>query len=79
VRVVKEPVGVVAAITPWNAPLVLLCYKVAAALAAGCTIVAKPSPETPMDAYILAECIEQAGLPPGVFNVIPGGRETATI
>ncbi len=75
-RVVKEPVGVVAAITPWNAPLVLLCYKVAAGLAAGCTIVAKPSPETPMDAYILAECIEAAGLPPGVFNVVPGGRET---
>ena len=47
VRVVKEPVGVVAAITPWNAPLVLLCYKVAAALAAGCTIVSKPAPETP--------------------------------
>ncbi|HET8697805.1 MAG TPA: aldehyde dehydrogenase family protein, partial [Gammaproteobacteria bacterium] len=76
VRVVKEPVGVVAAITPWNAPLVLLCYKVAAGLAAGCTIVAKPAPETPMDAYILAECIEAAGLPPGVFNVIPAGRET---
>ncbi len=71
-RVVKEPIGVVAAITPWNAPLVLLCYKVAAGLAAGCTIVAKPSPETPVDAYILAECIEAAGLPPGVFNVIPG-------
>lgn len=76
VRVVKEPVGVVAAITPWNAPLVLLCYKVAAGLAAGCTIVAKPSPETPMDAYLLAECIEAAGLPPGVFNVVPAGRET---
>src|SRR5690554_2820144 len=76
VRVVKEPVGVVAAITPWNAPLVLLCYKAAAALAAGCTVVAKPSPETPIDAYILAECIEAAGLPPGVFNVIPAGRET---
>jgi aldehyde dehydrogenase (NAD+) len=75
VRVVKEPVGVVAAITPWNAPLVLLCYKVAAALAAGCTVVSKPSPETPADAYILAECIEAAGLPPGVFNVIPAGRE----
>jgi acyl-CoA reductase-like NAD-dependent aldehyde dehydrogenase len=75
-RVVKEPVGVVAAITPWNAPLVLLCYKVAAGLAAGCTIVSKPAPETPMDAYILAECIEAAGLPPGVFNVIPAGRET---
>src|SRR5690606_4807098 len=65
-----------AAITPWNAPLVLLCYKVSAALAAGCTVVAKPSPETPIDAYILAECIEAAGLPPGVFNVIPAGRET---
>lgn len=52
VHVVQEPVGVVAAITPWNAPLVLLCYKVAAALAAGCTVVAKPSPETPIDAYI---------------------------
>ena len=76
VRVVKEPVGVVAAITPWNAPLVLLCYKVAAALAAGCTIVAKPAPETPADAYILAECIEAAGLPPGVFNLVPAGRET---
>lgn len=75
VRVVKEAVGVVAAITPWNAPLVLLCYKVAAALAAGCTVVSKPSPETPMDAYILAECIEAAGLPPGVFNVLPAGRE----
>ena len=75
VRVVKEPVGVCAAITPWNAPLVLLCYKVAAALAAGCTVVAKPAPETPMDAYLLAECIETAGLPPGVFNVVPAGRE----
>ena len=76
VRVVREPVGVVAAVTPWNAPLVLLCYKVAAGLAAGCTIVAKPAPETPADAYILAECIEAAGLPPGVFNVVPAGRET---
>jgi len=76
VRVVKEPVGVVAAITPWNAPLVLLSYKVSAALAAGCAVDSKPSPETPMDAYILAECIEAAGLPPGVFNVIPAGRET---
>jgi aldehyde dehydrogenase (NAD+) len=74
-RIVKEPVGVVAAITPWNAPLILLCYKVAAALAAGCTVVSKPSPETPVDAYILAECIEAAGLPPGVFNVLPAGRE----
>jgi aldehyde dehydrogenase (NAD+) len=75
VKVCKEPVGVCAAITPWNAPLVLLSYMVAAGLAAGCTIVAKPSPETPLEAYILAECIEKAGLPPGVFNVVPAGRE----
>src|SRR6187551_623896 len=75
VRVVKEPIGVVAAITPWNAPLILLCYKVAAGLAAGCTIVSKPSPETPIDAHILAECIEQAGLPKGVFNMLAAGRE----
>ncbi len=61
VRVVKEPIGVVAAITPWNAPLVLLCYKVAAGLAAGCTIVAKPAPETPADAYFVADWIEAAG------------------
>ncbi len=75
VRVVKEPVGVCAAITPWNAPLVLLSYKIAAGLAAGCTMVAKPSPETPLEAYILAECIERAGLPEGVFNIVPAGRE----
>ncbi|BBD99974.1 aldehyde dehydrogenase [Sphingobium amiense] len=74
-RIVKEPAGVCAAITPWNAPLVLLCYKVAAGLAAGCTFVAKPSPETPVDAYILTECLEDAGLPPGVFNLVTGGRE----
>lgn len=75
VKVVSEPVGVTACITPWNAPLVLLIYKVAAGLAAGCTIVAKPSPETPIDAHILAECIEEAGLPAGVFNMLPAGRE----
>ena len=73
-RVVQEPVGVVGAITPWNAPLVLLTYKVAAAFAAGCTMVAKPSPETPLEAYILAECIEEAELPRGVFNLVPAGR-----
>jgi len=75
-RVVCEPVGVVAAITPWNAQMVLLCYKVAAALAAGCSVVSKPAPETPIDAYLLAECIAEAGLPAGVFNVVPAGRET---
>src|SRR5690606_19513562 len=75
VKVVKEPVGVCAAITPWNAPMVLLSYKIAAGLAAGCTFVAKPSPETPLEAYILAEAIEEAGLPAGVFNLVPSGRE----
>jgi aldehyde dehydrogenase (NAD+) len=75
-RIVREPAGVVAAITPWNAPAILLCYKAAAGLAAGCTIVSKPAPETPMDAYLLAECIAEAGLPEGVFNVVPAGRET---
>lgn len=75
VRVVQEPAGVTACVTPWNAPLVLLIYKVAAGLAAGCTIVAKPSPETPVDAHILAECIAAAGLPKGVFNMLPAGRE----
>jgi len=74
-RVVQEPVGVVAAVTPWNAPLVLLIYKVAASLAAGCSIVCKPSPETPIDSHILAECIEEAGIPRGVFNMLPAGRE----
>lgn len=75
VRVVQEPAGVVAAVTPWNAPLVLLVYKVAAALAAGCTMVCKPSPETPIDAHILAEAIQAAGIPAGVFNMLPAGRE----
>lgn len=76
VRVLREPIGVCAAISPWNAPMVLLSYKIAAGLAAGCTMVAKPSPETPLEAYILAECIEAAGLPRGVFNLVPAGRES---
>ncbi|WP_313805597.1 aldehyde dehydrogenase [Sphingobium sp.] len=78
-KVLREPVGVAALIIPWNAPLVLLTQKVAAALAAGCTVVAKPSPETPLDALILAECVEAAGLPPGVVNVVPAGREVGNM
>ena len=74
-KVLREPVGVAALIIPWNAPLALLMQKVAPAVLAGCTIVAKPSPETPLDALLLAECAEAAGLPPGVFNVVPAGRE----
>lgn len=74
-KVLREPVGVCALVVPWNAPLVLLTQKMAAALAAGCTVIAKPSPETPLDALILAECVEAAGLPAGVVNVVPAGRE----
>jgi acyl-CoA reductase-like NAD-dependent aldehyde dehydrogenase len=72
---VQEPVGVVAAILPWNAPFGLASMKIAPALAAGCTIVFKPSPETPLEAYIMAEAAEAAGLPPGVLNMLPAGRE----
>lgn len=71
----KEPVGVVAAIIPWNMPMFLSVGKLVPALLAGCSIVLKPSPETPLDAYVLAELVEQAGLPPGVVSVLPGGRE----
>lgn len=71
----NEPAGVVAAITPWNGPLTLLLMKFAPALAMGCTVVAKPSPEAPLDAFVLADACAAAGLPPGVFNLVPGGRE----
>jgi betaine-aldehyde dehydrogenase len=71
----REPVGVVAAIVPWNVPQFVTMSKVAPALLAGCTIVLKPAPETPLDAYLLAELIEQSGIPAGVFNVVPAGRE----
>ena len=74
-QIIREPVGVVAIITPWNAPVPLISYGVAAALLAGCTIVAKPAPETPLEAQLIAECAEAVGLPPGVFNVVPAGRE----
>jgi len=70
--VLKEPVGVVAAITPWNYPLHQLMIKVAAALAAGCTVIAKPSELTPLNAFILAEIFDSCGLPPGVFNLVSG-------
>jgi aldehyde dehydrogenase (NAD+) len=73
--VIREPVGVVAIVTPWNAPLPLISYGVAAGLVAGSTIVAKPAPETPLEAQILAECAEAVGLPPGVLNIVPAGRE----
>ncbi|MFI0407526.1 aldehyde dehydrogenase [Actinomadura sp. 3N508] len=75
VTVTREPVGVVAAIVPWNVPQFTLMLKLAPALIAGCTVVAKPSPETPLDSYLLAEWIEEAGIPEGVVNIVPAGRE----
>ncbi len=70
--VVREPVGVVVAITPWNYPLHQIALKVAPALAAGCTVVLKPSEVAPFNAFVLAEVIEAAGLPKGVFNLVTG-------
>jgi succinate-semialdehyde dehydrogenase/glutarate-semialdehyde dehydrogenase len=75
VMVIRKPVGVVAAITPWNFPLGLLVRKVAAALATGCTVVAKPAPETPLVALAFGRICQEAGLPAGVFNIITGDAE----
>jgi aldehyde dehydrogenase (NAD+) len=70
--IVREPVGVVGAITPWNYPLHQIALKVAPALAAGCTVVLKPSEVVPLNAFVLAEIIEEAGVPGGVFNLVTG-------
>ena len=75
VTVRREPVGVVAAIVPWNVPQFTIMTKLPAALVAGCTVVIKPAPETPLDSYLLAELIEQADLPAGVVNIVAAGRE----
>ena len=72
----REPVGVVAAITPWNFPIVLAMWKIAPALAAGCTVVLKPAAETPLTALRLAELALEAGLPPGVLSVVTGDAAT---
>ena len=71
----REPVGVVGAIIPWNYPLTLAMMKIAPALAAGCTMVLKPSPETALDSYVFADAALEAGLPAGVLNIVLGGRE----
>jgi len=82
--VLKQPIGVVAAVTPWNFPNAMITRKVAPALAAGCTAVVKPAGETPLSALALAELADRAGIPPGVFNVImtstsgPVGEELTT-
>ena len=70
--VVREPVGVVGAVTPWNYPLHQIAAKVAPALAAGCTVVLKPSQVAPLNAFVLAELMHEIGLPPGVFNLVSG-------
>ena len=70
--VVREPIGVVGCITPWNYPLHQVALKVAFALAAGCTVVLKPSEVTPLNAFVLAEIFDDVGLPPGVFNLVTG-------
>ena len=73
----REPVGVVGAIVPWNFPLNIATWKYAPALAAGCTVVLKPASETPLTALAMAEVMLEAGFPPGAFNVVPGGGSTA--
>ena len=75
--VLKQPVGVVAAITPWNFPSAMITRKAAPALAAGCTLVLKPAPQTPLSALALAQLAEQAGIPAGVFNVVTADAEDA--
>lgn len=76
--VVREPAGVVGAITPWNFPLVQLAFKVAPALAAGCTVVLKPSEVAPLAALAFAELVHEVGFPPGVFNVVTGEADVGT-
>src|SRR6266704_2646952 len=68
----REPLGVVGQIIPWNFPILLAAWKVAPALAAGNTVVLKPAEQTPLTALLLAEIAQEAGLPPGVLNVVPG-------
>jgi succinate-semialdehyde dehydrogenase/glutarate-semialdehyde dehydrogenase len=74
-RAFKEPVGIVAAITPWNFPLAMIARKIAPALAAGCTVVSKPAEDTPLTALALAKLAEEAGVPPGVLNMLSASRE----
>jgi aldehyde dehydrogenase (NAD+) len=73
--VIREPVGVVAGIIPWNAPLPLVLAKLVPALLSGCPIIVKPAPETPLSAYYVADAIVEAGLPPGLVSIVAGGRE----
>jgi aldehyde dehydrogenase (NAD+) len=74
---VREPVGVVGAIIPWNAPVALICHKIAPALLAGCTVVLKSAPEAPGEGYVFAEVAEEVGLPAGVLNVVTADRDVS--
>jgi acyl-CoA reductase-like NAD-dependent aldehyde dehydrogenase len=76
--ITREPVGVVAAIAPWNVPVGIAVQKMTPALLAGCTVVFKPAPESPLNAYRLAELFVEAGLPPGVVNVVPADRDVSS-
>ena len=76
--VLKEPIGVVGFITPWNFPLAMLVRKAAAALAVGCVCVARPAEDTPFSALALAALVEKAGFPSGAFNVVASSRDQAS-
>ena len=75
--VLREPVGIVAGVVPWNVPASLTAQKIVPALLTGCTVVLKPAPETPLDAYLVARLLTDAGLPPGVVNVVPADRDVS--
>ncbi len=75
VLVRREPVGVAGCIVPWNVPLFTIMLKLGPAMASGSTVVLKPAPETPLDAYLLADVLEEVGLPPGVINIVAAGRQ----
>ena len=75
VEVLREPLGVSAGVIPWNAPLMVAVTKLFPALLMGCPMIVKPAPESPLSIYLLAEAIEEAGLPRGVVSIVPGGRE----
>jgi acyl-CoA reductase-like NAD-dependent aldehyde dehydrogenase len=79
IRITKQPVGVVAAVVPWNMPQFLTVTKVVPALLAGCSVVLKPAPESVLDAQLLAELVAAADLPPGVLNVLPGGGDVGEL
>ncbi len=77
VIVIRQPVGVVACITPWNFPIAMIARKIAPALAAGCTVVCKPAEDTPLSSLAIAKLAEEAGIPPGVINIVPASRQRA--